>query len=230
MSRWLSILLSIVLYSLCVEAQTITLSDTLFAMPNNTEDVVTLPTERPRFTIDGALFEVAPAVKVEDYLTAPDYSHSFFDYFPELPSEFFLHVLVLHLSKVKIPGLEADLARYNIMLENFNRNLYEGGGYKVPYVPAIVGDTHSSTFVTAGGGIVVYSGCLDPLEAYRRWEQERRLLRARKIINFLEDDTPSAIQRDAADNMPISPNLFNMPDDNYDVKVKKDGDNPPYRP
>ncbi|MBO7317122.1 MAG: hypothetical protein J6U43_00165, partial [Bacteroidales bacterium] len=165
------------------------------------------------------------------YLTAPDYSNILFEYLPELPSDFFLHVLLLHLSKVKIPGMEAELARYNLMIENFNRNLYEGGSYTVPYVPAIVRDiTSVGSSVVSGGAGVVVSGCLDPLEAYRRWVQERRLLRARKIIRYLEDETLPSKEEMMTKELKVSNNFLQMKDDGYDVKVKADGDNPPYRP
>ena len=231
----LYILLCLLLGIMVCKAQTVVLPDSLFQ--STVADVVadnnTIPQyDYPQFSFDSQLFEVAPAVKLEDYLTAPDMSDSFFYDLPELPSEFFLHVLVLHLSKVKIPGLEADLARYSMMLENFNKNLYKGGGYTIPYVPAIVSDVTSvaHSVVNSASGVVVYSGCLDPLEAYRRWVQECRLLRAKAIIHSLENDAMPTKEEQAAQNLSISPNLLQMTDDNYDVKVKKDGNNPPYRP
>ena len=214
------------------KAQTIALPDSLFYVDGVVIENNELPAlNAPHFSLDSPLFEVAPAVTLEDYLTAPDMSDSFFAYLPVRPSEFFLHVLLLHLSKVKIRGLEAELARYELMLDNFNRNLHKGGGYTVPYVPAIVSDVTSvaQSFVSAGSGVVV-SGCLDPLEAYRRWEQERRLLRAKTIIHTLEDVLLPPKDVTLTQDIKISPNLWQMNDDDYDVKVKKDGDNPPYRP
>ena len=76
--------------------------------------------------------------------------------------------------------------------------------------------------------MVVYNGCLDPLEAYRRWVQERRLLRARAIIRDL-DEMPTKEDLKSK-KLDIAPTLMQMNDDSYDVKVKSDGDNPPYRP
>ena len=220
---------------LVCHGQTITLPDSLFYHYNNnvtdnTDELSPMPSSQ--LSPYNALFEVAPAVTIEDYLTSPDPSLSLFHYFPELPSEFYLHVLVLHLSKVKIPGLEADLARYALMLENFNRNLYKGGGYTVPYVPAVVSDVTSvaQSFASGGGSGVVVSGCLDPLEAYRRWVQERRLLRARTIIRSLEEHVMPTKEEQEEQNLVVSPALWQFNDDSYDVKVKKDGDNPPYRP
>lgn len=233
--RRLYILLCVLVASavLC-EAQTIALPDTLFGATDSdgTTDAQELPSlDMPSFTFEEPLFKVAPAVTVEDYLTAPTYSDSFFQYFPEQPSEFFLHVLLLHLSNIDIPGLDAELARHRLMLDNFNRNLYEGGGYTIPYVPAIVSDvTTIAHSFAAGGGMVVYNGYLDPLEAYRRWVQERRLLRARAIVRQLEDGTLPTKEELKSKKLDIAPNLMQMNDDSYDVKVKSDGDNPPYRP
>ena len=233
MYRRLYILLCVLVSgAMLCEAQTIALPDTLFGTPDRTviTDARELPSQdAPQFTFEEPLFRVAPAITVEDYLTAPFYSDSFFQYFPELPSEFFLHVLLLHLSKIEIPGIEAELARHQLMLDNFNRNLYEGGGYTIPYVPAIVSDvTTIAHSFAAGGGMVVYNGCLDPLEAYRRWVQERRLLRARAIIRNLEDMPTKEEQK--SKQLDIAPNFMQMNDAGFDVKVKSDGDNPPYRP
>ena len=216
------------------EAQTVALPDSLFSVDSAldmTESDNLPQLDAPRFSFDEPLFVVPPATTVEDYLTAPDYSNSLLYYLPEQPSEFFLHVLLLHLSKTKIPELEAEMVVYKTMIKNFNHNLYKGGGYSVPYVPAIVSDVTSvgSSFATGGSGVVV-SGCLDPIEAYRRWVQERRLLRARTIIRYLEEESLPTKEELKSKNLDIAPNFMQMNDDGYDVKVKSDGDNPPYRP
>ena len=216
------------------EAQTVALPDSLFSVDSAldmTESDNLPQLDAPRFSFDEPLFVVPPATTVEDYLTAPDYSNSLLYYLPEQPSEFFLHVLLLHLSKAKIPELEAEMAVYKTMIKNFNHNLYKVGGYSVPYVPAIVSDVTSvgSSFATGGSGVVV-SGCLDPIEAYRRWMQERRLLRARTIIRYLEEESLPTKEDLKSKNLDIAPNFMQMNDDGYDVKVKSDGDNPPYRP
>ena len=209
--------------------QSVVLPDSLFSGQQSVVHSSELPHSEIVFTpsMSEPLFREAPALTLSDYITAPDQSQSLFYEFPEMPSEFYMHVLILHLSKVKIPELEAYMARYNLMLENFSRNLLSGGDYKVPYVPAIVSDTHSSTFVTAGGGAVVYSGTLDPLEAYRRWVQERRLMRAKAIIHNLEEELPTREELKMS-NVTLPDNL--LKEDNFDVKVKQSGDNPPYRP
>ena len=216
------------------EAQTVALPDSLFSVDSAldmTESDNLPQLDAPRFSFDEPLFVVPPATTVEDYLTAPDYSNSLLYYLPEQPSEFFLHVLLLHLSKTKIPELEAEMVVYKTMIKNFNHNLYKVGGYSVPYVPAIVSDVTSvgSSFATGGSGVVV-SGCLDPIEAYRRWVQERRLLRARTIIRYLEEESLPTKEELKSKNLDIAPNFMQMNDDGYDVKVKSDGDNPPYRP
>lgn len=232
-------LLYILLCVLCAgvtlsEAQTIVLPDTLFyvSQESSATEADNLPRpETSRFSFDQPLFVVPPATTVEDYLTAPDYSNSILYYLPEQSSEFFLHVLLLHLSKVTTPEIEAEMAVYRTMMKNFNHNLYKGGGYSVPYVPAIVSDVTSvGSSVLSGGAGVVMSGCLDPIEAYRRWVQERRLLRARKIIRYLEDDALPTKEELKSKNLDIAPNFMQMEDAGYDVKVKSDGDNPPYRP
>ena len=215
-------------------AQTIALPDSLFSAVRGREVIEegNLPQpDAPRFSFDEPLFVVPPATTVEDYLTAPDYSNSLLYYLPEQSSEFFLHVLLLHLSKTKIPELEAEMVVYKTMMKNFNRNLYKGGGYSVPYVPAIVSDVTSvgSSFATGSSGVVV-SGCLDPIEAYRRWVQDRRLLRARTIIRYLEEGAMPTQEEVLSKELKVSNNLLQMKDDSYDVKVKSDGDNPPYRP
>lgn len=219
------LLLSLPSAVLC-HSQVISLPDTLLAPGGE------LPTQRPHLpelSIENSLFEVMPAVTFEDFVTGvASYEKSFYE-LPEMPSEFYLHVLLLHLSKVKIPGLEEELARYNQMLENFSRNLLKGGDYTVPYVPAMVSD-HGRTmlpFASSSSGVVV-SGCLDPLEAYRRWVQERRLMRARKIIHSLEEPELPRKEEIKAHEIGLPRNLLH--EDNYDVKVKLDGDNPPYRP
>ena len=233
--RRLYILLCVLVASavLC-EAQTIALPDSLFSITQGYDEIEEddLPQlDGMRFSFDQPLFVVPPATTVEDYLTAPDYSNILFEYLPELPSEFFLHVLLLHLSKVKTPELEAEMAVYRTMMKNFNHNLYKGGGYSVPYVPAIVSDVTSvGSSVLSGGAGVVMSGCLDPIEAYRRWVQERRLLRARKIIRYLEDETLPSKEELMQKEFKVSNNFLQMKDDSYDVKVKSDGNNPPYRP
>lgn len=212
-------------------AQTVTLPDSLFSAHGVTDDDNLPELDAPRFSFDEPLFIVPPASTVEEYLTAPDYSNILFEHFPERPSEFFMHVLLLHLSNVKIPGMEAELARYKLMIDNFNRNLYKGGGYTVPYVPAIVSDVtsvaHSAAHSASG---VVVTGCLDPLEAYRRWEQERRLLRARTIVRYLEDAPLPSKAELVTKQLNVSDNFLQMKDDGHDVKVKADGNNPPYRP
>lgn len=222
----LLILLSSFATMLCIcHGQSVVLPDTLFST-----QIGELPHDNHHFTpiLNEPLFREAPAMTFEDYITAPTHSDDLFYEFPEMPSEFYLHVLVLHLSKVKIPGLDAEMARYNLMLDNFSRNLLQGGNYKVPYVPAIVCDTHSSTFITAGGGATVYSGYLDPLEAYRRWVQERRLMRAKAIISELEaNPLPTRNEMKMA---PITLPENMLQEENYDVKVKQAGDAPPYRP
>ena len=126
----------------------------------------------PESTIE-PLFLTPPAVTFKDYVEAPaSKNSSLFMELPDVPSEFFLHVLLLHLSKVKIPGLDEELEKYRIMLENFNRNLYSGGNYSTPYVPAIIKDHFgSSVGGVSGNSGLVFSGCLDPVEAYRRYMQ-----------------------------------------------------------
>lgn len=226
----LLILLFLTIASLHCVAQYIALPDSVLSSSVVSDEVVI---ETPEATGAPALyydplFREAPAVNLEDYLTSPIHAQSLFYDLPELPSEFFIHMLVLHLSKADVPGLEEEMAMYNLMLENFTKNLYEGGSYSVPYVPAVYGDTHSSTFVTAGGGATLYSGTLDPLEAYRKWVQDRRLMRARSIIKELEAPTMTSQPEVSPSSVTLPGNL--LQENNYDVKVKKDGDNPPYRP
>ena len=224
--RIIPLLLLLLLSGPLCRSQVISLPDTLLS--SGGELPVQLP-HLPELSLDNTLFDVAPAVTFEDFVTSiAPYEHSFYE-LPELPSEFFLHVLLLHLSKVKIPGLEQELARYGMMLENFHHNLLEGGSYSVPYVPAMAHD-HGRTMMpaaSASSGVVV-SGCLDPLEAYRRWVQERRLMRARKIIHSLEEPELPRKEEMKAYEIGLPRNL--LYEDNYDVKVKLDGDNPPYRP
>ena len=209
--------------------QSIVLPDRLFVGETLKEMPDDLVESELYFTLltNEQLFRTAPAVTFEEYVTAPVSSQSLFYEFPDMPSEFYLHVLVLHLSKVKIPGLDAEMARYNLMLENFSRNLLRGGNYEVPYVPGIVSETRTASFITTGSGIVV-SGCLDPFEAYNRWVQERRLMRAKAIIRQLEETPLPTREEMKMSTIKLPDNL--LKENNYDVKVKQDGDNPPYRP
>lgn len=222
---YILLFLLVIAVPLCY-SQVISLPDSLL---NTSGDLPVQQPHVPTLSLDNTLFEVQPAVTFEDFVTQPaSYENPFYE-LPEMPSEFFLHVLVLHLSKVKIPGLEAELARYNLMLDNFNRNLLEGGGYSVPYVPAMISDHGRTMGVSSSSSSgVVMSGCLDPLEAYRKWVQERRLIRARKIIHSLEEDAMPVKSDKKPNEIKLPQNL--LIEDNYDVKVKVDGDNPPYRP
>lgn len=185
----------------------------------------------PESTIE-PLFLTPPAVTFKDYVEAPaSKNSSLFMELPDVPSEFFLHVLLLHLSKVKIPGLDEELEKYRIMLENFNRNLYSGGNYSTPYVPAIIKDHFgSSVGGVSGNSGLVFSGCLDPVEAYRRYMQQKRLERARQVIKEFEgDELPTRDQTEGLKSVKIKlPDL--LKEENFDVKVKADGNNPPYRP
>lgn len=191
--------------------QSVVLPDSLFDVSHSAVgDKIDAPqSDVPRFTFDylDEAFRVAPTVAWNELSDAPWSAQTHFSDLPEVSSQFFVHVLLLHLSKVKIEGLDEHMAQYNLMLKNFNRGLYEN----------------------LRGPAVLYSGCLDPVEAYRRWVQERRLSRAKSIIRYLEDDTPSMTASK------VSPSSFRLPDNllqenNYDVKVKADGNNPPYRP
>lgn len=193
----------------CVRAvgQTVVLPDTIFGTPDNRLD--TPPSGHPGFTFEhiDESFRIAPGASWDEIAEMPWVEESHFSDLPEVASQFFVHVLLLHLSKIEIAGLDESMAQYNLMLQNFNRNLYD--------------NLH--------GPAVLYSGCLDPVEAYRRWVQERRLQRAKSIIRYLEDDTPVMSSK----SVPAS--SFQLPDNllqesNYDVKVKLAGDNPPYRP
>lgn len=212
--------------ALSATAQYVVLPDSVFSQGDIMNELPELPTTSTNYL--EPLFRATPAVTLDDYVVSPSPSQSYFYDLPETPSQFYMHMLVLHLSRIDVPGLEEEMARYNLMLENFTGNLYSGGGYTLPYVPSIYSDTRSSTFVSAGGGFTVYSGCLDPLEAYRNWVQERRLMRAKAIIRDLEGYQP-------LDPAAVEPSSLKLPDNllqenNYDVKVKKSGDDPPYRP
>ncbi len=222
--------------STVVVGQTVELPDSLFRSSAGGLhlglDGKELPsTVVPESTVE-PLFLTPPALTFKDYVEAParDNSVLFMD-LPDVPSEFFLHVLLLHLSKVEIPGLDEELETYRIMLENFNRNLYRGDNYSTPYVPAIVKDHFGASVggLSAGGGLV-FSGCLDPVEAYRRYMQQKRLERARQVIKAFEgDELPTRDQTEGAKGVKIKlPDL--LKEENFDVKVKKDGDNPPFRP
>ena len=213
-----------------VKAQIIELPDTLFLPSsgdirldrNGTELPLSNP-EKPE-----PLFKIAPAVTFKDYIEAPAASTPIFAELPDIPSEFFVHVLILHLSKIEIPGLEEKMAQYMLMLDNFNRNLFEGGGdYAPPYVPAIINETSRAAAMFGGGGGVVVSGCLDPLEAYRRYVQKKRLDRAKQVIDDFEKDDIPVRNETKSLKIPL-PDL--LKEENFDVKVKSDGDNPPYRP
>lgn len=227
----LVILTMIAISALLCQGQHIVLPDTVFDAykSDNISDFTSGKDLIPIQPLTDPLFQEAPAVSLEDYVVAPDRTQSLFYEFPEMPSEFYLHVLVLHLSKVKIPGLEAEMARYNLMLENFSRNLLQGGNYTVPYVPAIVTDTRAATLISSGGGGgVVVSGTLDPFEAYNRWVQERRLMRAKSIIREFES-LPVPKEEDLKMSTILLPDNL-LQENNYDVKVKQAGDDPPYRP
>lgn len=228
MYRLLLITLLVTLLAPVCHSQTIALPDILFAVPTIAGDVA------PHRPVQGVemrdvLFEVAPAVTFEDYVTNPHRQESLFHEFPELPSEFYFHVLLLHLSKANVPGLQASMSRFKVMLDNFNRNLLQGGGYVTPYVQAIYSDTRGISMMGRSGsaGLVV-SGTLDPLEAYRRWVQERRLMRARNIIRQLEELPAQYSAEPPLGKVVLPANLLEETD--YDVKVKQDGNNPPYRP
>lgn len=207
-------LISIGCYLLCCawcNGQSVALPDTLFnASFGVADNKVDVPQqEPPHFTFDyiDRSFRLAPVTSWDELSEMPWSSQPLFSDLPEVSSQFFVHVLLLYLSKVKIEGLDEYMAWYNMMLQNFNRGLYDN-------------------LVSSAA---LYSGCLDPVEAYRRWAQERRLQRAKGIIQFLEDETP------AVTSSKISPSSFKLPDNllqenNYDVKVKSDGNNPPYRP
>lgn len=230
MQRLFLLLCSIAMGVCLCTGQSVTLPDSLFVGRTSVETPESMVENELFFTplTDDALFRTAPAVTFDEFITAPVNTQTLFYEFPEMPSEFYLHVLVLHLSKVKIPGLETEMARYNLMLENFSRNLLRGGNYNVPYVPGIVNETRSATYVSAGGGVVVYSGYLDPFEAYNRWVQERRLMRAKAIIRQLEEESLPTREELKMSTIKMPDNL--LQENNYDVKVKQDGDNPPYRP
>lgn len=197
--------------SLWCMGQSVVLPDTLFvaSQPDVVDGVGSLPDAQPQFTLDYVdnLFRMVPTAKWDEYAEMPWTDRSEFTDLPEYCSQFFVHVLLLHLSKIKIAGLDEQLALHNLMLNNFNRNLYDN----------------------LQGPSVIYSGCLDPVEAYRRWVQKRRLQRAEGIIKFLEDEEPVLSPKK------VSSQSFKLPDNllqenNYDVKVKADGNNPPYRP
>lgn len=192
-------------------AQSVVLPDSLFNASRSAVDdgLDVPPTDVPHFTFDyvDRTFRIAPTTSWDELSDAPWSVQSHFSDLPEVSSQFFVHVLLLHLSMIKIEGLDEHMAQYNLMLSNFNRNLYDN----------------------LQGPAVLYSGCLDPVEAYRRWVQDRRLQRAKSIIRYLEDDTPQM------STAKVSPSSFKLPDNllqenNYDVKVKADGNNPPYRP
>lgn len=230
----LSLLVAVV--STVVVGQTVELPDSLFGPSAGGLHLglggKELPsTVVPEQTVE-PLFMTPPAVTFKDYMEAPARSDSpLFMELPDVPSEFFMHVLLLHLSKVKIPGLDEELERYRIMLENFNRNLYGGGNYSTPYVPALVKDHFgASVGGLSGGSGLVFSGCLDPVEAYRRYMQQKRLERARQVIKEFEgDELPTRDQTEGRKSVKIRlPDL--LKEENFDVKVKADGDNPPYRP
>lgn len=211
-------------------AQTIELPDTLF-LPfykgtKLDQNGAELP-QRPISDTPEPLFQVAPAVTFKDYIEAPAIHSPLFLDLPDIPSEFFIHVLILHLSKAEIPGLDKQMAQYKQMLDNFNRDLLKGGTYAPPYIPAIANDVSRGAVMFGGSGGIVFSGCLDPLEAYRRHMQKKRLERAKQIIDeFEQGNTP--INNDIKSVKIKLPDL--LKEDNYDIKVKSDGDNPPYRP
>lgn len=197
--------------SLWCMGQSVVLPDTLFAasQPDVADGVGPLPDAQPQFTLDYVdnLFRMVPTAKWDEYAEMPWTDRSEFTDLPEYCSQFFVHVLLLHLSKIKIAGLDEQLALHNLMLNNFNRNLYDN----------------------LQGPSVIYSGCLDPVEAYRRWVQKRRLQRAEGIIKFLEDEEPVlSPKRVPSQSFKLPDNL--LQENNYDVKVKADGNNPPYRP
>lgn len=209
--KLLILLLFVALCSVRSVGQTVVLPDTIFdASQAGYADGREMPqSDYPSFTFDyiGESFRVAPGASWDELADMPWADKSQFSDLPEVASQFFLHVLLLHLSKIKIAGLDEHMAQYNLMLGNFNRNLYDN----------------------LQGPAVLYSGCLDPVEAYRRWVQERRLKRAKSIIQYLEDDTPVMSPKKVPESS------FKLPDnllqeDNFDVKVKSAGDNPPYRP
>lgn len=192
---------------LCGGAQSVVLPDSLFVA---SEDVDGVSLSQPRFTYDyiDRSFRAAPVSALKDYSAEAWSFERHFSDLPDAPSEFFVHVLLLHLSKVRIEGVEEKMALYDLMMKNFNKNLYDG-----LYGPS-----------------VVYSGCLDPVEAYRRRMQARRLERARRIIEYLEDGESVPVYDGG-----VSPFAIDLPDNllqetDYNVKVKRDGDNPPYRP
>ena len=225
MKRLIVILFSIIAILTPAVAQVIVMPDSLFSKSTNDGEHDS-SMRGIDFGENVQLFKEAPAVTLEDYVTNPYYYETHFHHMPDYLSEFYVHVMLLHLSKIDVPGLDAHLSRYRVMLENFNHNLLEGGGYEIPYVPAIYSEVRSGNVISGGGGIVV-TGTLDPFEAYNRWVQERRLMRARQIIGELEQVTP--IREDInATKIVLPTNL--LEENNYDVKVKKDGNNPPYRP
>ena len=227
MKRLIVILLFVAALFTRVVAQVVVMPDSLFV--HSTSDTDNNRLLRGVELGDNVqLFKEAPAVTLEDYVTTPYYHETHFHYMPDYVSEFYVHVMLLHLSKIEILGLDAQLAQYSVMLDNFHHNLLQGGSYDIPYVPAIYGETHSG-FVTGGGGGagVVFSGTLDPFEAYNRWMQERRLMRARKIIRELEQIAPIKEEVNAT-KIALPANL--LEETNYDVKVKQAGNNPPYRP
>ncbi len=229
MLRKLLILALLVFCSTISFGQSITLPDSIFSIPSSEQDVIygddipdiVIPFDKPQFLEQ----DVSP---FDNSMIDLVYSPQFFNYLPDAVSEHLVHVLLLHLSKIDIPGLEEHMLWYNTMLDNFSRNLYSGGGFTFPYNSPIFSDTHSSTFITAGGGFVVYNGCLDPVEAYRRWLQQKRLKRAGEVIRTIEEMPTRATTTQGMPAISLPDNLLN--ETNYDVKVKLDGDNPPYRP
>ncbi len=214
-------------------AQTIELPDSLFRSSSQSGsmgiDGIELPMLQPEELIE-PLFVTPPATTFREYIEAPaPHDSPLFMELPEVASEFFLHVILLHLSKIDIPGLDEQQAAYRTMLENFYRNLYSGGNYSIPYVPAIANEVSRASMLmgSSGGSGVVVSGCLDPLEAYRRYIQKKRMERARQVIDDFEDNRLPTIEEQTVKKLTL-PNL--LQETNFDVKVKKDGDNPPFRP
>lgn len=216
-----------------IPAQTVELPDTLF-LPSSTgvrldRNGIELPKQLIPGETQEPLFKIAPAVTFKDYIEAPVVNAPLFVDLPDIPSEFFLHVLILQLSKIEIPELEENLAQYRLMLDNFNRNLLNGkSDYPPPYTPITNEISRAATMF--GGGVssgVVVTGCLDPLEAYRRYMQQKRMERAKQVIDdFERDDMPVNNEKN---NIKINlPNL--LKENNLDIKTKNDGDNPPYRP
>ncbi len=216
-----------------LSAQVVLLPDSLFNTSFHDEysDVTGVDkTSIVKDDLSQPLFVVEPALTFKDYIEAPaNPTSSFFVDLPDVPSEFWLHVILLHLSREDIPGLAEKLANYNLMLENFNRNLYSGGGYSIPYVAAPYSDVSRMGMMstTAGSGVVI-TGCLDPLEAYRRWVQKKRMERAKQVISDFENDLQPVNNENSAIKLVLPQNL--LQENNYDVKIKKDGDNPPFRP